>query len=115
MLKQKIKVKNVRNLAAKISCSLVDLLPHRFFGALYDPALDELSILFADTDIVGDDGAFREFCERQPLPISKKFLNGQAMLVFDQQRREVFAVRASHLSLKSAQRSVWALENRYVR
>jgi hypothetical protein len=115
MLKQKINVKNVRNLAAKISCNLIDLMPRRFCGALYDPWLDELSILFADTDTMGDDRAFRKFCSRQPLSLSKKFLAGQAMLVFDQQRHEVFAVRASHLSLKSAQRSVRALEGRYAR
>ena len=111
----KIKVKNVRNLVAKLSCDLIDLMPHRFCGALYDPDLDELSVFFAGTETIGNDDAFRKFCSRQPLPLSKKLLNGQAMLVFDQQRKQVFAVRASHLSLEFARSKVQALEGRNAR
>ena len=111
----KIKVKNVRNLAAKLSCNLIDLMPHRFCGALYDPDLDELNVFFAGTDIMGNDKVFRKFCSRQPLSLSKKLLAGQVMLVFDQQRKQVFSVRASHLSLESARSKVRALEGRYAR
>ena len=110
-----IKVKNARRLAAALSAQTTEFMARRYCGIIYSPELEELNILFADTDTMGDDVAFRKFCSRQPLSLSKKLLAGQTMLVFDQQLKLVFALRASLLWLKSARRSVQALVGRYAR
>ena len=111
----KIKVKNVRNLVAKLSCDLIDLMPHRFCGALYDPDLDELNVFLPAPKQLGMTMPFGNFAHVSLSPLSKNYSTDKRCSSSISSANKFLQYAASHLSLEFARSKVQALEGRNAR